>query len=115
MTSELLAQLRPSTTNAESFIDPAEGIVLVEITDLLIVNNHSSGIIVSVFLDEDGVTWDETNRILHTTVGANDYVREEFRRGVSIPEAGSMAVQAATVDEVVFTAFGRNVESASRR
>ncbi len=115
MSGVLVAQKRPSTTNAETFIDPAKGIHAVEVNELMIVNTHSSTVVVTVYLDADGTAWDTTNELLEKSIAADDYLQLTFRKGIQVPQAGSMGIKAATVDVIVFSAFGRDIENVALR
>lgn len=115
MSGVLVAQKRPSTTNAETFIDPAAGIQAVEVNELMIVNTHSSAVVVTVYLDADGTTWDGTTELLEKNIAADDFLHLTFRQGIRIPQAGSMGIKAATVDVIVFSAFGRDIETTTLR
>lgn len=102
-----LAQLRPSSTSAEQLFTSTQNKPWT--IDLIILTNNSAGAVdVTIYHDDDGATYDDTNCVL-STVSLHKGQTMEFTpsEGLSGYNRGSsVGVKTSTAASVVFTAYG---------
>jgi len=103
-----LAQSRPANTNAVSAYSPSARIE-AEIESIFICNTTGTAADASVFLDENGTTYDQSTAIIYaTSVAANTSV--EILGHVKLymnDSAGNLAVQTGTNSALTFTVSGK--------
>ena len=106
MIGQQLAQLAPADTNNASLYSPGDGLVGVNITQLIIANNTAGAIAARVFFDHDGTTYDATTALYYDkSIGANDSLVQALDIWMS-DTAGNIAVRSATNNALSFTIFG---------
>ena len=104
---QVLAQLRPSSTTAQTLYQPAAG-EKVRVESILLTNQSSSGTTYRIYLDADGTTYDAT-----TACGAWDASLPADRAltmdGLEWPldSSGSLGIKLADANAVTITVFGR--------
>jgi hypothetical protein len=103
-----LAQSRPSGTGAASIIAKADGKKVI-ITGIIVSNTTTGNATYSIYLDNDGTTYDQTTSLFYgvlLTANATDVV--EFANGLPIDSgsAGNLAVQTNTGSALTFTIMG---------
>lgn len=105
-----LGQKTPSDTNAVSLVKKMPNMRL-HVTSLLVVNTTSGALTYSVFLDQDGTTYDTTTAIAYNAaIAANTTVDvlANTPGGVTMQgrSAGNLAVKSSSASNVTFTAMG---------
>lgn len=102
-----LGQLRPSGTSAEVLFNPTENKPYT-IDTITVANVTAATVIVSIYHDRDGTTYDDDTIIFGPyTMAVGETVDREFIRGLSdYLASGNVAVKTSVVDSVNFTAYG---------
>lgn len=102
----ILAQSRPAGTSAvtlftQGYDDP------VEVETLHLCNVTAADVVVSVFHDADGTTFDGTTALVYQHVlPANGWITLDDIIG-EWTTSGAIGIQTGTADSVVFTLYGR--------
>ncbi len=102
-----LAQLRPSSTAAEQLFTSTQNKPWT--IDLIILTNNSTGSVdVTIYNDDDGSVYDDTNCVLSTvTLHKGQTMEFTPSEGISGHSKGSsVGVKVNTADTVAFTAYG---------
>lgn len=101
-----LGQVRNTTGGtAESLYSPGSGVTAI-IKQICVSNQTGSADTFSIYVDDDGTTYDEeTSLFKDVAIAANDTVLINCWIAMD-NDAGNLAVEAATTDAVTFTAFG---------
>ena len=108
--SKQLAQAREAGTGAVSIYSPAVNKYAV-ITKIIIAEVAGGTSAASVFVDQDGTTYDESTAVQFTLPSTAFGVREyEFRDGWEITEDANVAVQSATGNAHTYTILGREFD-----
>lgn len=110
---KILAQTRPSGTSAVSAYSPGTR-VKTFIHKIIICNTTSSAAAFSIFLDEDGTTYDQTTALYYAVnINANDTVELfSYQKDHWLPmnsSAGNLAVQTDTGSALTFTIIGEEL------
>ena len=100
-----LGQSRPANTNAASIYRPAPGITGI-VSSVCIVNTGSSRILVRIFHDDDGVTYDESTALLwdEPIDPGSPFYRDCYWPANN--SGGNFAVRTDTANDAVFTFYG---------
>lgn len=102
-----LAQLRPSSTSAEQLFTSTQNRPWT--IDLIILTNNSTGSVdVTIYHDDDGSTYDDTNCVLSTvTLHKGQTMEFTPSEGISGHNRGSsVGVKVNSANTVAFTAYG---------
>lgn len=107
---KILAQTRPSGTSAVSVYSPNSGDKAI-IKQIIICNTTGSAAAFSIYLDEDGTTYNETTALYFAhNINANDTIPIVFAEEEGwLPmndAAGNLAVQTDTGSALTFTIIG---------
>jgi len=103
-----LAQLRPSSTTAQSLYTPGEARQF-DIDCVIIANvSGTESVDVSLFHDADGTTFDETTSILWKhTIQPGEVIHYEPLKGISEYRAGSnVGCKVSLSSAATFTVYG---------
>lgn len=108
----MLAQTRPSVTTAVTlYSNPASTTTIVK--EIVVCNTDAGAALVSVYCDEDGSTYDDTNVLLKTfSVAAGTTILLSEKVGAFIAlslSTTTIGIKVDVVDKVVFTAFGAKI------
>ena len=104
--NEILGQLRPSSITAESIFSPSTG-QKVELSHIFITNLSAANIEFSLFIDNDGSTYDETTAIaFDTPIQANTTEIVDISLPMQNSE-GNFAVKTSSADDINFTLIGK--------
>ena len=99
----ILAQFRPSDTNAVSVYSPPAS-TITQITRTLVCETAGNTPTFRIFLDNDGTTYDETTALyFDTAMSANGTTTIEGNWWMS---GGNLAVRTSAGNEITFTIFG---------
>jgi hypothetical protein len=99
----LLAQSRPSGTSAVSAYSPSYETV---IRSIVVCNQGGTTPSFSIYLDDDGTTYDETTALFWSVpLAANETVIIDAGWDMT-NSAGNLAVQTSIANDVTFTIFG---------
>ena len=103
-----LGQARENSTNAVSVYSPAASTTAV-VKNITITNTTGSAVDASLFVDDDGTTYDESTALLYQkSVPANDYI--EYTGFVAMNnENGNIAYQSGTANALTITIFGAEI------
>lgn len=103
-----LAQTRPSGTTAASAYSPGRAVTTI-IRTIYICNTGSSTADFSLYLDDDGTTYDGTTA-LYSGVSVNPGQTVEINTYIPMNnEDGNFAVQASVADTLVFSIMGAEI------
>lgn len=105
---KVLAQTRPAGTSAVSVYSPDDKAIIKQI---IVCNTTSSAAAFSIYLDEDGTTYDQTTALYYAhNINANDTVPIVFAEEEGwLPmnsSAGNLAIQTDTGSALTFTIIG---------
>ena len=105
-----LGQSRPSGTTAASILAGAANKIEL-IQQIIIANNTASAANASVYLDNDGTTYDQTTCLLYSvSIPANSTLVMSFgsdwQSGLYLTGTGNLAVQTGTGSALTFTING---------
>ena len=101
----VVAQSRPSDTNAASVYSPAAGTVLI-VTRVLVVNTSAGNDTFSIFLDRDGTTYDQSTALFYQETLNSKTTREIEGHWFLDNSSGNLAVQSGTGSAITYTFFG---------
>lgn len=102
---KILGQLRPADTNAASIYSPAAGTIGI-ISTIIVCNTTGSTAAYSIFLDDDGTTYDESTALYF---GVNLAANTSDKIQTYIPmddSSGNIAVKTGTSSALTFSVFG---------
>jgi len=100
-----LGQLRPASTVAASVFTPAVAAPYT-VSLINICNVSTADVVVSVFHDVDGVTYDQSTAILYThTLSAGGMLQIEGNIA-DYRAAGNIGVQSSVANAATFTVYG---------
>lgn len=104
-----LAQVRPSGTSAvNAFKKGARSKIII--TSILVANTTNGSVNYSIYLDNNGTTYDQTTALFYAVaLAANSTVLIEFYNGLAIDGStaqGNMAVQTSSSQALTFTITG---------
>lgn len=109
--STLLARSRPSGTSAASIYSPAPGRKAI-ITKIIVVEVAGGTTAASVFIDEDGTTYDESTALQFALASEAKGRRiYDFDDGLEVGEDANVAVQVATGSSHTFWIIGRELDA----
>lgn len=105
MQEKQLGQIRPANTTATSLYSPPASTTTI-IKSIVITNTTSSKTEFSLFIDDDGTTYDDDS-VLYSTVEilGNSTVQIDTYWPMN-NASGNLAVKTETADAINFTAFG---------
>ena len=107
-----LAQSRPAGTAAVSIYSPGANVEAA--FRILVCNNTNAPAKYSIFVDDDGTTYDESTALaFEQEIGANETVSfpPSTDKIAMNNEAGNLAVQTDVGDAITFTVNGDEVDS----
>lgn len=104
-----LGQVRGTTGGtAESAYSPGSGVTAV-IKQIVVCNNTASPATFSIYVDDDGTTYDEETCLFHDApIAANDTVFINCYVPMN-DDSGNLAVEGSVTDAVTFTVFGLEI------
>lgn len=107
MTGIILAQSRPTDTNAASVYSPPSGII-TEITQVIVAENSGNTPSYRIFLDNDGTTYDQTTALFYDVATAANTSYELISHGSwwMTDSDGNLAVRTSGANQLTFTVFG---------
>jgi hypothetical protein len=101
----ILAQSRPTDTNATSIYSPGAG-EKAKITRVVVCETSGGAMTFSIFLDNDGTTYDQTTALYYgTALSANTVTLIEADWWMD-NSSGNLAVKSGTGSAVTYTVFG---------
>lgn len=107
ISSGILAQSRPAGTSATAAYTVGSN-EIVELSKIILANTTGSSAAGSVYIDDDGTTYDETTAILFgKSISANDSQSIEFEDGIALYSGANIAVKQGTGSAITFTIIGR--------
>lgn len=107
--STLLAQSRPSGTSAVSAYAPLARIKAL-ITQIVVCNTTGGSVNLSIYLDADGTTYDQTTALYYTVaLAANSTLLIPFTNGLPIANPGNLAVQTSSANALTFSIIGLEI------
>lgn len=99
-----LAQSRPSGTTAVVAYQPS---TYAEISNIIIANTTGSAVDYSLYLDQDGTTYDETTTLAFgISLPANSTTIWDLERSIPIFSTGAFAVQTSSANALNFSIYG---------
>jgi len=100
-----LCQARENSTNAVSVYSPGTGVTAI-IKEIWLVNTTSASVVVSLFCDDDGTTYDENTALIYQkTFEANE--ERKIPCFIAMNNTlGNLAYQVSVANAVTLTAFG---------
>lgn len=105
---ELIQQITPDNTSPQTFYAAATGAIPIEITLITAVTLTGSPI-VSLFQDNDGTTFDNTNIIMTAAKTANDnpllFHSPGVGSGIFLKPGGAIGVQVSLANSVTFSMY----------
>jgi len=103
----LLAQTRPSNTTAAAAFTAT---LKTEIASIYVANTTGSDAAFSIYHDDDGSTFDESNALYFgVSVAANTTARVDAGKdgeGIAIKASGSLGVKTGTASALTFSIYG---------
>lgn len=106
-----LGQSRPNLTTAASLYSPAASVEAA--FRILICNTTAASAKYSIYLDDDGTTYDETTALAFSQdIGANETISfpPSNDKIVMNNSSGNLAVQTDTADALTFTILGEEFD-----
>ena len=106
-----LAQSKPTWTTSSSILSPIEDQTII-IQQIIVCNTTASAATFSIFLDNDGTTYDQTTALIYGyELGANDMMMFSFGQdaesGLYLTDvSGSLALKSDTASALTFTING---------
>ena len=103
-----LGQTQPTTTFAASLYSPGASTTAI-IRRILVCNTTAAANTFSIYLDDDGSTYNDTTALYRdTAITANSTT--EIKTFIAMDDSsGNLAVQASANSTVTFTAFGGEI------
>ena len=102
-----LAQVRPAGTTAVNLFT---ALMQTEITNIVLANVTSGAIVVSLFHDDDGSTFDQTTALYYqVTIAANSTLEIEANcigAGFHMQKEGQLGIQVDTANALNATVYG---------
>jgi len=109
-----LAQVRNNNTSANSALSSTKRQKYV-VTSILVCNQTGSSATYSIYLDQNGTTYDQTTALFYAvTLAANSTALIEFIGGLPLgtrSAAGNLAVQNGTSNAITFSIYGIEIIS----
>ena len=107
--AKVLAQARPSGTSAVSLYSPTE---LTELDSIIVVNTTGTAATFTLYLDNDGTTYDADSMVYPTTTLAatNGFFEWVFADGEGVTmnnSSGNFAIKQGTGSALNYTLFGK--------
>jgi hypothetical protein len=113
---ELLAQIKPAVTTAVELFATQE--LRVEVTLIITVNRNASPVLVQIFHDDDGSTYDTTTEILRTDEAANAsdimFQAQHAGSGIMLVPGATLGAQIETANDVTISVYGHTETLAER-
>ena len=103
-----LAQARENSTNAVSIYSPAEKITAI-IKSVALCNQTGSNATFSIFVDDNGTTYDESTALYFGEALAANTTREINAFWAMNDATGNLAYQSNTANAITITVFGAEI------
>lgn len=108
MQEKQLGQRRDNDTSTHSVYSPNSGVTAI-IKTIVLCNTTASGAAVSVFLDDDGSTYDQSTALIYDfNVMANGTMELDGFYPMN-NESGNLAYQQGTANAITITVFGAEI------
>ena len=103
-----LGQLRPANTTAASLYNPGANTTAI-IKSIVVCNQTTSSARFRIFLDDDGITYDETTALFFDIlIPSNTTVQIDTFYAMN-NSSGNLAVRTDTANTITFTCFGAEI------
>ena len=113
---ELLAQVRPAVITAGGLFVTQE--LRVEVTLITVVNRNAAPMLVSIFHDDDGATYDATTEILRKDVPAGEsltiFQAQHAGSGIMLVPGASLGAQIEVANDATISVYGHTETLAER-
>ena len=113
---EQLAQITPAVTTAVTLFQAST--LRTEITLLFACNHNAGAIVIELFHDDNGTTYDNTTKIGQISSSPNDadivFQAHHPGSGITVKPGGSIGVKIDAANDVTFSVYGISEHVAER-